>query len=167
MGKTDSVNRQDSAETRSYDLDQNAGRLLLLGFRLFERSFLRYAAEAEFGDIRMSHLSIIRHIREDGSRTTDIAELAKIKKQTAGALASELEEMRYVTRQGDPLDGRAKLLQLAPRGLDFMAVLPAVMQKAEADMMAFVGEQNFAALKGVLVLMVRGSGEDAPGAVAP
>lgn len=158
---------RDDGGAQIYELDQNAGRLLLLGFRLFERSFLRYAAEAGFGDIRMSHLSIMRHMREAGARTTDIAELAKIKKQTAGALASELEEMRYVDRRGDPLDGRAKLVHFAPRGAAFMAVLPSIMRKAEADMIALVGPSDFAWLKDVLGKMVRKSGEDAPGAVAP
>jgi DNA-binding MarR family transcriptional regulator len=156
-----------SEATDRYDLDENAGRLLLLGFRVFERALLRYTTEQGFGDIRMSHLPIMRGIRLGVTRTTQIAEMAKITKQTAGGLISELEAMRYIKRFSDPVDGRAKLVRFAERGRDFMAQFPAALKKAETDIMAIVGATDFEKLIRILVTLVASSGDDTPAAMPP
>lgn len=156
-----------AGQAPGYFLDENPGRLLLLGFRIFERALLRHMADQGFGDIRMSHLPIMRNIARGGSRTTEIAEMAKMTKQTAGTIAGELEAMRYVRRLPDPVDGRAKLLRFTPRGKDFMARFPAALGKAEADMVELIGRDDFGSLTTILRRLVRAGGDDEPAAFAP
>jgi len=150
----------------AYFLDENVGRQLLLGFRIFERSLLRHIADQGFDDIRMSHLPIMRNIARGGLRTTEIADMAGMTKQTAGMLSTDLETMRYIKRVPDPSDGRAKLVRFTPRGKQFMADFPAALEKAEADMIALIGDQDFGMLTEILRKLIRGSGES-PSAMAP
>lgn len=115
----------------------------------------------------MSHLPIVRNIKLGGMRTTDIADLAKITKQTAGALITALVEMRSIKRYSDSSDGRAKLVSFARRGKDLMEQLPAIMQRAEADIIDIIGIGDFEKLTTVLMRLVRSSGEDTPAAMLP
>lgn len=135
-------------------LNENLGRLLLLSFRIFERSFQNYAAEMGYDDIRMSHIPILRNMRWEGSRTTEIAELAKLTKQTVGLMANELEAMNYIRRFPDPTDGRAKLVRYTKRGRDFMRDFPQILRRAEGDISRVIGEEHFVHLNELLVEVV-------------
>ena len=49
-------------------------------------------------------------------RLTDIAESARITKQSVGEIVTDLEKLGYVERIADPEDKCAKLVRLTPRG---------------------------------------------------
>lgn len=156
------ISGQQGAEgTEQFDLlRENVGRLLLLSFRLFERTFQRHATEQGFGEIRMSHLPILRNIKPDGSRTTEIAELTNLTKQAVGIVTNELEVMRYIKRFPDPMDGRAKLVRFTTKGLEFMDALPAILRGTEKEMGSGIGEDNYRDLNKLLVDLVMSFGPD-------
>lgn len=82
---------------------------------------LRYNMESQlkekgFVDVSPSHGWIFHNTKEEGSRITELAAIAKITKQSMSALAAQLEEAGYVKKKIDPADKRAWLLVLTPKG---------------------------------------------------
>lgn len=148
------------------DLDEAAIRLLLLSFRVSERYLLARAADHGFPDIRMTHFPILRSMSRGAERMTDIADMAKITKQTAGVLATELEKMGYVERYRDPQDGRAKTVRFTRRGRAFLELLPQIMDETESQMVDVIGAGDLKELMKILRKLVSNSG-DTPGAIAP
>jgi DNA-binding MarR family transcriptional regulator len=126
----------------------------MLASRRFERIMLGHLRALGYTDLRMSHLALIRSIKTQGSRTTEIAELSNMTKQAVGQLALELEEYGYIRRYPDPTDGRAKLVRFTGRGQNFLAELPTAVRKTEAELAAVVGEAQFLALTKALRKMV-------------
>lgn len=82
---------------------------------------LRYNMEHQlkekgFTDISPSHGWIFHNTKEEGTRITELAAIAKITKQSMSALVAQLEEAGYVKKKTDPTDKRAWLLVLTPKG---------------------------------------------------
>lgn len=82
---------------------------------------LRYNLENQlkkqgFEDISYSHGWIFHHTKEEGSRVTELAAIAKITKQSMSALVSQLEASGYIKKKADPHDKRAWLLVLTAKG---------------------------------------------------
>ena len=82
---------------------------------------LRYNMEQQlqekgFVDVSPSHGWIFHNTKEEGSRITELAAIAKITKQSMSALASQLEKTGYVKKRTDASDKRAWLLVLTPKG---------------------------------------------------
>jgi DNA-binding MarR family transcriptional regulator len=72
--------------------------------------------EKGFDDISPSHGWIFHNTKEEGSRITELAAMAKITKQSMSALVAQLENAGYVKKKMDPTDKRAWLLVLTPKG---------------------------------------------------
>jgi DNA-binding MarR family transcriptional regulator len=82
---------------------------------------LRYNLENQlkeqgFEDVSYSHGWIFHHTKEEGSRITELAAIAKITKQSMSALVAQLENSGYVKKKTDPSDKRAWLLILTAKG---------------------------------------------------
>lgn len=69
-----------------------------------------------YDDLRAAHNAVPRHIDPEGSRITTLAEGAGMTKQSMGYLVDSLVGAGYLALGPDPLDGRAKLARVAPRG---------------------------------------------------
>ena len=76
-------------------------------------------AAAGFGDVRPAHYAVFRFLKPGGSRVTELAEEARMTKQSMGELVVYLERRGYVERLPDPRDGRAKIVVLTEAGLRF------------------------------------------------
>ena len=72
--------------------------------------------ERGFDDVSPSHGWIFHHTREEGSRITELAAIAKITKQSMSALVAQLENAGYVQKKLDASDKRAWLLVLTAKG---------------------------------------------------
>ena len=72
--------------------------------------------ERGIDDISPSHGWIFHNVKEDGSRITELASMAKITKQSMSALVAQLEEGGYVKKKIDPSDKRAWILVLTQKG---------------------------------------------------
>lgn len=95
-------------------------RLLGEAFRSVERHVYEGTAAAGFGDVRLAHYEVFRHLKREGSRVTELAEEARMTKQSMGELVIYLERRGYVERLPDPHDGRAKIVVLTEAGLQFI-----------------------------------------------
>lgn len=128
------------------------GRLLGHAMRRFDERVLQLMADDEQVPLALAHLAardkvgaahihITRHLRLGGSRLTDLADAAGMSKQAMGDLVSQCEAWGLVTRQSDPLDGRARLIQFTPTGLAWLAAFKSAVGQAEAEFRAAVGEE--------------------------
>ena len=92
-------------------------RLLGEAFRSLERQVYEGMVAAGFEDVRPAHYAVFRFLQPEGSRVTELAEEARMTKQSMGELVIYLEQRGYVERLPDPRDGRAKIVVLTAAGL--------------------------------------------------
>jgi DNA-binding MarR family transcriptional regulator len=91
----------------------------------------RFAA-AGYGDVRPSYGSALLPLfEEDGLRMGELAERARLSKQTMTELVRRLERDGLVERRADPRDGRASLIFLTARSRAFEPIVARVL--AELD----------------------------------
>ena len=107
-------------------------------------------AETEFSDIRVSHGCVFGNIEPEGSRLTELAERARMTKQSVGEVTTDLEQRGYVERVPDPADGRAKIIRLTERGLEAQALGFELIAEIEREWGERIGEERVAALRDAL-----------------
>lgn len=133
------------------------GPLLFRAARLLnEEAVARIESEARVG-LRPSHTALLPHIDpEAGTRLTELADAMGITKQAVGQLVEDLERMGVVTRVADPLDGRAKLVQITRLGRSALRHGQGVLRLLEAEIAKGIGPERVSALRELLqaVLLV-------------
>jgi DNA-binding MarR family transcriptional regulator len=107
-------------------------------------------AEAGFADVRIAHGAVLRHIARDGSRITELAERARVTKQSMAELVEYLRARGYVELVPDPHDGRAKLVRLTARGWKVHATLVAISGVFERKCAEGLGEHKWQQLRSLL-----------------
>jgi DNA-binding MarR family transcriptional regulator len=106
--------------------------------------------EMGFEGFRTSHGTIGQHIADDGTRVTELAELAQVSKPTVVYLVNDLERLGYVERVADPDDGRAKRVRMTERGLRAQRAGTQIVREIEHDWSALLGDEDFATLRELL-----------------
>ena len=117
---------------------------------------LRYNLEYQlkergFADISPSHGWIFHNTKEEGSRITELAALAKITKQSMSALAAQLEEAGYVKKKTDTTDKRAWLLVLTPKGKKVKEVGHEINYLFEKKWEQKLGKKDYNQLRQLLI----------------
>ena len=130
--------------------DLNLGLLCYIASRAMETRVFGALAAAGFGDITTAQGRLFARIGPKGTRVTDLAEQARITKQTAGFLIDQLQREGYVRRVPDPADARARLVQIAPRGQAAVAVARAAEAEVEAEWTRHLGKQGASQLRRAL-----------------
>jgi DNA-binding MarR family transcriptional regulator len=139
------VQRDDGA-----DDGQNLGLLCFYPARAMETRVLAAMAEAGFADMTLAQARVAARIGPGGTRVTALAEQAGVTKQTAGYLVDQLERAGYVRRVPDPVDARARLVQMAERGAAAGEVARATEVEVEAEWAAHLGTRATAQLRHAL-----------------
>lgn len=103
-----------------------------------------------FPEIRRAHSGVLRHIRPDGSRLTELAQAAGMAKQSMAYLVEDLAALGHVETVPDPEDGRARRVRLTARGRRLMEALLALSAEAERELAARIGARDAAALRRAL-----------------
>ncbi|MFI5783079.1 MarR family winged helix-turn-helix transcriptional regulator [Nocardia sp. NPDC051570] len=111
-----------------------------------------------FRGISYRHGHVFRFIDDDGSRLTDLAERAEITKQALGEVVTELEQLGYVERTGDPRDGRVKIIRLTALGRDCQAAGTRILADIEREWAHQVGREQLATLRTTLEHLLRTEG---------
>jgi DNA-binding MarR family transcriptional regulator len=125
-------------------------RLLDIAFDDFSDEVYRRVEAAGIRDIRPGHGCVFGNIEPEGSRLTDLAERARMTKQSVGEMASDLERRGYVERVPDPSDGRAKIIRLTARGREVQALGRRLIDDVEREWAERYGEERVAALRDAL-----------------
>jgi DNA-binding MarR family transcriptional regulator len=126
-------------------------RLLNVAFEQFAEELGRRVAAAGFADLRPGHGCVFGNIDPvHGSRLTELAERANMTKQSVGEVTSDLEERGYVERIADPLDGRAKIIRLTPRGRHAHSIGRELIDDLEGEWAQRFGTKRIEALRASL-----------------
>jgi DNA-binding MarR family transcriptional regulator len=107
-------------------------------------------ARRGFADIRPALSVVFQHVRDEGSRITEIADRAQLTKQTVVYLVNDLECLGYLERIPDPSDGRAKLVRPTDRGHAAVAEARRVAEEIERDWTGLLGQPAMAELRRLL-----------------
>ena len=95
----------------------NIGLLCFIVQRAMEDRVLADLAAAGFDDVTVAQARVLARVSSKGTRVTDLAERARVTKQTVTFTVGQLERAGYVRRVPDPVDARARLVVFADRGL--------------------------------------------------
>jgi DNA-binding MarR family transcriptional regulator len=125
-------------------------RLLSVAFDDFCEGLEQRLADTPYNDIRISHGCVFGNIDPDGSRLTELAERARMTKQSVGEVTSDLEQRGYVERVPDPSDGRAKIIRLTERGRAAQALGIGLIDDLEQEWGERFGAERVAALREAL-----------------
>ena len=128
------------------------GRLLGHAMRRFDARVLQLMAASERAPLAPSNLAardkvgaaivhVTRHLPLTGARLTELAAWAGMSKQAMGDLVDQCVAWGLVTREGDPLDARARRIAFTPAGLDWLAAFRDAVAQAEAEFRAAVGTE--------------------------
>jgi DNA-binding MarR family transcriptional regulator len=126
-------------------------RLLNVALDEFADQLNARVASAGYTDIRAGHGCVFGTIDPDsGSRLTDLAERARMTKQSVGEVASDLEQRGYLERVPDPSDGRAKIIRLTERGREAHRTGRSLIDELEREWAERFGVERVAALRDAL-----------------
>jgi DNA-binding MarR family transcriptional regulator len=125
-------------------------RLLSVAFDDFCEQLEQRLADTPYSDIRISHGCVFGNIDPDGTRLTELAERARMTKQSVGEVTSDLEQRGYVERVPDPSDGRAKIIRLTERGRAAQALGIGLIDEIEQEWAERFGADHVAALREAL-----------------
>lgn len=124
--------------------------LMFIGARYVEQRVSDAVAAAGYDDLTLAMARVAARLREDGIRVTELAEQARITKQSASVLVDQLERAAYVERVPDPDDARARLVVVAPRGREVLEVARREERAIEREWTRHLGADRMAALKDAL-----------------
>jgi len=110
----------------------------------------RRLGELGYAEIRPAHGCVFGNMQPHGVRLTDIAEHARITKQSVGEIVTNLEELGYVERIPDPADRRAKLVRLTSLGQEVQDAARVTFAQIEAEWGERIGKKKVAALRAAL-----------------
>jgi DNA-binding MarR family transcriptional regulator len=135
----------------------NLGFLLAKASQRWNERLAERFLELGFADVRPSYGSVLLPLFErDGLRMGQIAQRARLSKQTMTTLVRLCERDGLVVRERDPEDSRAFRIHLTQRARDFQPVAQEVLRELDASVLATLGHRQrdalARALRGVMSL---------------
>jgi DNA-binding MarR family transcriptional regulator len=135
----------------------NLGFLLAKASQRWNELLAEGFAGHGFGEVRPSYGSVLLPLfAQDGLRMGQIAERARLSKQTMTTMVRLCERDGLVARERDREDGRAFRIYLTDRAKQFRPVAELVVGRLDDKVLAALGERERAvlakALKGVMDL---------------
>lgn len=126
------------------------GVLAFITHRAAEVHVMQRLAEAGYADLTQAQARVAARIAPDGIRMGDLAEQAQVTKQTATAMVDQLERRGILERVPDPVDQRARLVRLAPRGQEMCVVARRAEVELDASWAEHLGPSRTRALREAL-----------------
>jgi DNA-binding MarR family transcriptional regulator len=112
-------------------------------------------SELGYPEVRPSYGSVLLPLfEEDDLRMGEIAARARLSKQTMTTLVRLAERDGLVTRQPDPIDGRATRISLTPRAREFSTVAQKVVAGLETRVEEALGAGGSRQLRAALVQLM-------------
>ena len=119
--------------------EPNLGILLFVSYRALEQRAHDAVVAAGVVDMTPAQARIAARIGRNGTRVSDLAEQARVTKQSAAFLVEQLEAAGYVDRVPDPADGRARLVRLTSRADKAIAAANTEVERVLAEWSKHVG----------------------------
>ena len=127
------------------------GLLLRLLHQHYAQDIHAALQEAGFGDIRPTHANVFPFVPAEGITVSELAELARVRKQTMAQAVDQLERMGYVERRPNPHDRRSRLVFLTERGAAVKPVTHATAARVEEHWAQLTSPEELEALRASLL----------------
>jgi DNA-binding MarR family transcriptional regulator len=127
------------------------GLLLRLLYQSYSQDIHTALLEAGYGDIRPTHANVFPFVPQEGITVTELAELARVRKQTMAEAVDQLERMGYVERRPNPRDRRSRLVFLTERGASVKPVTHATAARVEERWAELTSPEELEALRASLL----------------
>jgi len=127
------------------------GLLLRLLYQHYAQDIESALREAGFGDVRPAHSNVFPFVPPEGITVSELAELARVRKQTMAQAVDQLERMGYVERRPNPRDRRSRLVFLTERGASVKPVTHATAARVEERWAELTSPEELDALRASLL----------------
>jgi DNA-binding MarR family transcriptional regulator len=132
------------------------GLLLRLVYQHHAQDIDAALREAGFDDLRPAHANVFPFVPPQGITVSELAELARVRKQTMGQAVERLERLGYVERRQNPRDRRSRLVFLTERGESVRPVTHAAAERVEERWAEVMGAEELEALRASLLDLLSG-----------
>ncbi len=130
------------------------GLLLRLVYQQYAQAIDVALHDAGFDDIRPAAANVFPFVRPDGITVSELAELARVRKQTMAQAVDQLERTGYVERRPNPRDRRSRLVFLTERGASVPPVTHAAAERVEHHWAKLTSPQDLEALREFLLRLL-------------
>jgi DNA-binding MarR family transcriptional regulator len=118
---------------------------------------------AGFDGIRPPHANVFPFIPEEGIQVSELARVARVRKQTMAQAVEQLEGLGYVERRDDPQDRRARRVFLTQRGKAVRPVGAGAGRAVEEHWAQLTSPEDIEALRALLVRLLAALDEQPDG----
>jgi DNA-binding MarR family transcriptional regulator len=129
---------------------QHIGRYMLDANRRFQETALIELRAMGHDSLTSAMISILPHCDAEGTPMAILVERSWVTKQAMGQLIREFERVGYVTREADPGDGRAVVVQFTARGIRLLDDVVEVLNLIEQRYALILGENGLRDLQHLL-----------------
>ncbi|MGZ4281691.1 MAG: MarR family winged helix-turn-helix transcriptional regulator [Gaiellaceae bacterium] len=126
------------------------GALLRMPFETVRDRMLAGLHERGYTDMVAAHLNVLQYPGPESLRPSELAARTRMSKQALNYLLGQLEQLGYLTREGDGADQRSKRIRLTPRGRAAGTAMREIVREVEADWEQQLGPRKFAQLRDLL-----------------
>ncbi len=132
------------------------GALLRLAHQSFIKEITLGLSEAGFSDLQPAHFSALQPLwgHPGGLRLNELANRARITKQSMGELVNQLALRGYLERVPDPEDGRARLILLTALGLKAARLTRKLVRSVEKNWSQQIGKKRIEDLRATLNMLL-------------
>jgi DNA-binding MarR family transcriptional regulator len=127
------------------------GLLLRLVYQHYAQDIDAALQEAGFDDIRPAHANVFPFVPPEGITVSELAELARVRKQTMAQAVAQLERMGYVERLPNPRDRRSRLVFLTERGESVRPITHAAAERVEERWAELTSPEELEAMRASLL----------------
>jgi DNA-binding MarR family transcriptional regulator len=110
--------------------------------------------EAGFGNLRPAHANVFPFVPPEGITVSELADLARVRKQTMAQAVDQLERMGYAERRPNPRDRRSRLVFLTERGEAVKPVTHATAAGVEERWAELTSPEDVEALRASLLRLL-------------
>ena len=111
-------------------------------------------AAAGLDGIRPAQAVALVPLVAGGLHASDLADRLRVSRQAVAQAVTALERHGYVSRVPDPVDARARIIELTPRGRQALRVMRSNAVDLEGRWKHVLGERRLAELRETLVMLL-------------
>src|ERR1700757_671466 len=115
-------------------------------------------AAAGLDGIRPAQAVALVPLAAGGLHASDLADRLRVSRQAVAQAITGLERHGYVTRVPDPLDARARIIELTPRGRQALRVMRSNALELEKRWDQVLGERRLGELRETLRMLLASEG---------
>ena len=130
------------------------GLLLRLVYQQYAYAIDAALREAGFDDVRPAAANVFPFVGPEGITVSELAELARVRKQTMAQAVDQLERTGYVERRPNPRDRRSRLVFLTERGASVPPVTHAAAARVEEHWAQLTSPRELEALRSSLLRLL-------------